>query len=66
MKILDVKKVSFVVVETDQGTFRVWNSGAVGEFNYESNDWSKVPENKYSESVISQILTAAKELNNDI
>lgn len=58
MEIREVRKVSFAVVVTDIGTFRVWDSGAVGKLV--NNEWTNLCEDEVGTNTFNQIREASK------
>lgn len=58
MQVKDTYGVKFTVVETDIGTFRVWDSGAVGKLV--NNEWTNLCEDEVGTNTFNQIREASK------
>lgn len=61
MEIREVRKVSFAVVVTDIGTFRVWDSGVIGEYDEYLHDWTNLNPSKYGLVTYEEIKKAANQ-----
>lgn len=63
MKIIGVQVIKFVVIDTDQGEFRVTAGGNVEVWNNDTLDYSTVYDWDYDDGVVEQLKKiAAKEL----
>ena len=63
MKIIGVQVIKFVVIDTDQGEFRVTAGGNVEVWNNNTLDYSTVYDWDYDDGVVEQLKKiAAKEL----
>lgn len=65
MKILDTRKVSFVLIDTDEGEFRVWHHGAIDIWDTIECDWDYFDKLLYDAEDVRNLQLIASEMLRD-